>query len=135
MGTITFGNVLLQGGVDKWVAGLIQSVLGNMSGAWVWFILVLLTGLGSQIVSNLALAALVLPITASLASLYGFHPLAACLSVGFACNVAIMFPFSSLTGAAAMMGGGEYVNPRDFIWYGLCVTITVSVITYKQDIP
>lgn len=130
VGTITFGNVLLQGGVDKWVAGLIQSVLGNMSGAWVWFIMVLLTGLGSQIVSNLALAALVLPITASLANLYGFHPLAACLSVGFACNVAIMFPFSSLTGAAAMMGGGEYVNPRDFIWYGLCVTITVSVITF-----
>lgn len=130
VGTITFGNVLLQGGVDKWVAGLIQSVLGTMSGGWVWLIMVILTGLASQIVSNLALAALVLPITASLASLYGFHPLAACLSVGFACNVAVMFPFSSLTGAAAMMGGGEYVNPHDFIWYGFCVTLTVSVITF-----
>ena len=50
--------------------------------------------------------------------------------MGFACNVAIMFPLSSLTGAAAMMGGGEYVNPRDFIWYGLCVTLTVSLITF-----
>ena len=71
-----------------------------------------------------------LPITASLASAYGFHPLASCLSVGFACNVAIMFPFSSLTGAAAMIGGGEYVHARDFVWYGFWTTLTVSLITF-----
>lgn len=130
VGTITFGSVLLQGGVDKWAAGTIQSLLGGISGIWVWLAMVLLTGLASQVVSNLALVALMLPITASLASAYGFHPLAACLSVGFAANVAVMFPFSSLTGAAVMIGGGEYVHPHDFIRYGLYTTLTVSVITF-----
>lgn len=130
VGTITFGNVLLLGGVDKWAAGLIQSALGGVSGIWVWLVMVLLTGLASQVVSNLALVALMLPVTASLATVYGFHPLASCLSLGFACNVAVMFPFSSLTGAAAMMGGGEYVHARDFVWYGFWTTITVSVITF-----
>lgn len=130
VGTITFGSVLLQGGVDKWAAGLIQSVLGGISGVWVWLVMVLLTGLASQVVSNLALVALMLPITASLASAYGFHPLASCLSVGFACNVAIMFPFSSLTGAAAMIGGGEYVHARDFVWYGFWTTLTISLLTF-----
>lgn len=130
IGTITFGDVLLKGGVDKWAAGAIQSLLGDISGAWVWFAMVILTGLASQVVTNLALVALMLPITASLATAYGFHPLAACLSVGFASNVAVMFPFSSLTVAATMMGGGEFVRPRDFVFYGFCTTLTVSTITF-----
>ncbi len=130
IGTITFGTVLLQGGVDKWAAGVIQSLLGGISGVWVWFFMVVLTALASQVVSNLALVALMLPITASLAAIYGFHPLAACLSIGFAANVAIMFPFSSLTCAAVMIGGGEYVHPRDFVVYGLFTALTVSVITF-----
>lgn len=130
IGTITFGAVLLQGGVDKCVAGLIQSALGGISGIWVWLVMVLLTGLGSQIVSNLALVAFMLPVTARLASLYGFDPLLSCLSVGFACNVAVMFPFSSLTGAAAMTGAGEYVHPRDFIVFGFFTAISVSLITF-----
>ena len=62
IGTITFGDVLLQGGLDKWAADHIQKMAGDLSGAWVWFIFVVLTGLASQIVTNLALAALVLPI-------------------------------------------------------------------------
>lgn len=130
VGTITFGSVLLMGGVDKWAAGLIQEALSGVSGVWVWFGMILLTALASQIVSNLALVALLLPITASLATSFGFPPLAACLSVGFACNVAVMFPFSSLTGAAAMMGCAEYFNKNDFAWYGFWTAILMSVTTF-----
>ncbi|MDL2314100.1 SLC13 family permease [Desulfovibrio sp. OttesenSCG-928-C14] len=126
VGTITFGDVLLKGGVDKWAAGLIQSMLGDISGTLVWFCLVVFTGLASQIVTNVALVALMLPITAGLAAVYGFNPLAACLSVGFACNVATMFPFSSLSVAAAMMGGEEFVKPKDFMLLGLLTTLAVS---------
>jgi len=130
VGTITFGSVLLMGGVDKWAAGIIQNLLSGISGTWVWFGMILLTALASQVVSNLALVALLMPITASLATSFGFHPLAACLSVGFACNVAVMFPFSSLTGAAAMMGCAEYFNKNDFAWYGFWVTIMMSITTF-----
>ena len=130
IGTITFGDVLLQGGLDKWAADHIQKMAGDLSGAWVWFIFVVLTGLASQIVTNLALAALVLPIMASLALSYGFHPVAACLSVGFACNVATMFPVSSVTVAAAMMGAGEYLRPNDFILTGLLTSLCISILGF-----
>ncbi len=130
IGTITFGDVLLKGGLDTWAARHIQALAGDLSGVWVWFIFVVLTGLASQVVTNLALAALVLPIMANLALAYGFHPVAACLSVGFACNIATMFPFSSLTVAAAMIGGGEYVRPGDFLLSGLMTTLSISVLSF-----
>lgn len=130
IGTITFGDVLLTGGLDKWAAQHIRLLVGDLSGVWVWLIFVVLTGLASQIVTNLALAALILPIMAHLAISYGFHPIAACLSVGFACNISTMFPFSSLTVAAAMIGGGEYVHPRDFMVTGLITTLSISILSF-----
>ena len=130
VGTITFGNALLIGGLDKWAAQQIQILAGELSGAWVWLLFVILTGLASQVVTNLALAALVIPIMANLAIAYGFHPIAACLSVGFACNIATCFPFSSLTVAAAMMGGGKYVKPRDFLTTGLITTLSISTLSF-----
>lgn len=130
IGTISFGDVLLKGGLDNWAARYIQILAGDLSGVWVWFIFVILTGLTSQVVTNLALAALLIPIMASLALSYGFHPVAACLSVGFACNIATMFPFSSLTVAAAMIGGGEYVHSRDFMLTGLLTTLSISILSF-----
>lgn len=130
IGTLSFGNVLLLGGLDTWAANQIQILAGNLSGAWVWFIFVVITGLASQVVTNLALAALLIPIMANLAIGYGFHPIAACLSVGFACNIATCFPFSSLTVAAAMIGGGEYVQSKDFLATGLITTISISIISF-----
>ena len=130
IGTLSFGNVLLLGGLDAWAADKIQMLAGDLSGVWVWFFFVVITGLASQVVTNLALAALLIPIMANLAISYGFHPIAACLSVGFACNIATCFPFSSLTVAAAMIGGGEYVQSRDFLVTGLITTISISVISF-----
>lgn len=130
IGTITFGDVLLTGGLDRWAAEHIRLLAGDLPGAWVWLFFVVLTGLASQIVTNLALAALIIPIMAHLSITYGFHPIAACLSVGFACNIATMFPFSSLTVAAAMIGGGEYVRTRDFMVTGLITTLSISILSF-----
>ncbi len=130
MGILAFGDVLLAGGVDKWMAGLIRGMLGEMSGLWVCFFLIMFTGLASQVISNMALIALVIPMTANLAATYGFNALAACVAVGMTSNVAIMFPFSSVTVAAAFMGGAEYVKTRDFALFGLITSITISVIVF-----
>ncbi len=130
MGILAFGDVLLAGGVDKWMAALLQSILGDMSGLWVLFFLILFTGLASQVISNLALIALVIPMTSNLAAVYGFNALAACVSVGMAANVAIMFPFSSVAVASAYMGGAEYVRTRDFALYGLITSIVISVVVF-----
>ena len=130
LGILAFGDVLLAGGIDKWLAALLQDVLGNISGLWVWFICVLFTGLAFQVVTNLALISLVIPMTASLAAIYDFNALAACVSVGMTANVAVMFPFSSVGSAAAITGGGEYAFTRDFAGYGFMVSLTISVLVF-----
>ena len=127
MGILAFGDVLLAGGVDKWMAASIQSILGDVSGIWVMFFLILFTGLTSQVISNIALIALLIPMTANLAAIYGFNALAACIAVGMTSNIAIMFPFSSVTVAAAYMGGGEYVRTKDFALFGFITSIVISI--------
>ncbi|MDL2307180.1 anion permease [Desulfovibrio sp. OttesenSCG-928-C06] len=129
-GIMAFGEVLLAGGVDKWMAGLIQAMLGDISGILVWFMLILLSGICSQIITNIALMSLVIPLAASLAVVYNLSPLAVCLTVGMASNVAIMFPFSSVTAAAAIMGGQEYSRPRDFAGFGFIVTLVISCTVF-----
>ena len=130
MGILAFGEVLLDGGVDKWCALVIQNLLGDVHGASVWFFLILFTCLCSQFVTNIALASLVIPLTANLAAVYGFNALAACVSVGMVSNVAVMFTFSSVTPAVAIMGAEEYSHPRDFMKFGFLVTIIISSIVY-----
>ena len=82
IGAIAFGQVLLKGGVDKWMAQCIQMLLGDIHGLLVWFALVFITGFFSQIIMSLAVIPLMLPITAGLAGIYGFDPLLACISGG-----------------------------------------------------
>lgn len=130
IGAIAFGQVLLMGGVDKWMALGIQTLVGDVQGAWVWFALVLLTGFLSQIILSLAVIPLMLPITASLASTYGFDPLQACLSVGFVSNLTTMFPFSSVAVAAVIGGGEGYARAQDFVLSGLMNTVLVTAITF-----
>lgn len=130
LGILAFGEVLLNGGVDKWLAALIQGILGDVSGVLVLFFVIIFTGVCSQIVTNIALVSLVIPLTATLAANYGLNPLAACVAVGMTSNVAVMFPFSSVTAASAMMGGAEYMRPKDFAGFGLIVTLVISCVVF-----
>ena len=130
IGAIAFGQVLLKGGVDKWMAQCIQMLLGDIHGLLVWFALVFITGFFSQIIMSLAVIPLMLPITAGLAGIYGFDPLLACISVGFVSNLTTMFPFSSVPVAAVIAGSEGYAQPKDFIISGFLNTTIVTVITF-----
>lgn len=130
IGAIAFGQILLQGGVDKSFAHYMQLLLGDVSGVWVWFFLVLLTALVGQIIISFALIPLMIPITASLAVVYGFDPLVACLSVSFVVNLSTMFPFASVP-VAVIMGAGEgYANARDFLGVGLFCALSMTIISF-----
>ena len=130
IGAIAFGQVLLKGGVDKWMAQCIQMFLGDIHGLLVWFALVFITGFFSQIIMSLAVIPLMLPITAGLAGIYGFDPLLACISVGFVSNLTTMFPFSSVAVAAVIAGSEGYAQPKDFIISGFLNTTIVTVLTF-----
>lgn len=130
LGILAFGDVLTSGGVDKWMALVLKDILGEISGHWVWLICMLFCAIMSNVLSNLALISLVVPMAANLASAYGINPVAVCVSVGMVSNMAMMFPFSSLSAAAAFGGGKEYAHVRDFAGFGALMTIVVTLLTF-----
>ncbi len=130
VGAVAFGQVLLEGGIDKWAAAGIQSLLGDVSGVVVWAALVFLTGFLSQIILCLAIIPLMIPITIGLAQLYGFDPLLACLSVGFVSNLTTMFPFSSVAVAIVMTSSDGYARSKDFILSGFLNTVGITLLVF-----
>ena len=127
-GALAFGQMLIDGSVDKWLAGLIGGMLEGMSPTMIWLILMTVSGLVSQCFSNVAVISLLLPVTAALAQRYGLNPVVTCLTVGMVANVGIMFPFSSPPTAATLMEAEGYVSARDFLRFSLPMLILASLI-------
>ena len=130
IGAVAFGQVLLDGGVDKWAAQGIQNILGDVPSVYVWCALVILTGFLSQIILSIAIIPLMIPITVGLAQLYGFDPLLACLSVAFVSNLTTMFPFSSVAVAIVLTSSEGYAQSKDFIMSGFLNTVAITVLTF-----
>lgn len=128
VGALVFGEMLIKGGVDKWLAQIIGGMLGNMSGTMVWLVLMTVTGLVSQCFSNVAVISLLLPVTAALSGQYGLNPVVACLTVGMVANIGIMFPFSSPPTAVTLMTSEGYVTSRDFLRFSLALIVSAAAI-------
>ena len=103
-GAILFGENLVAGGVDKWLGNILIHAIGDMSPLLVWFAVMIIGAMLSQVIVNLAVVGLFIPVTATLAVHYGLNPVVVCLTVGILCNVGIMFSVSSVPIAAAMLG-------------------------------
>ena len=127
-GAILFGENLVAGGVDKWLGNILIHAIGDMPPLLVWFVIMLIGAMLSQVIVNLAVVGLFIPVTATLAAHYGLNPVVVCLTVGMLCNVGIMFSVSSVPIAAAMLGSEGYSSPRDYIVYGFSVLIVCSMI-------
>lgn len=130
IGAVAFGQALLDGGLDKWAAAGIQSLLGDVPSVYVWCALVILTGFLSQIILSLAIIPLIIPITVGLAQLYGFDPLLACLSIAFVSNLTTMFPFSSIAVAIVLTSSEGLAQSRDFILTGFVNTVVITMLTF-----
>lgn len=127
-GAILFGENLVNGGIDKWLGALLINSIGDMPPLLIWFSIMILGAFLAQIIVNLAVVGFFIPVTATVAVHYGLNPVVVCLTVGIICNVGIMFPFSSVPIAAAMVGSEGYSSPRDYIFYGLAVLVVCSLI-------
>ncbi len=134
VGALAFGQMLINGGVDKWLANLISSILGDMSPMAVWLVLMVIAALISQAFSNVAVIGLLLPVTATLAQQYGLNPVVVCLTVGMVANIGIMFPFSSPPAAAAIIGSDGYVEPRDFLKFALPMLACAIIVAFLTGV-
>lgn len=127
-GAILFGESLVAGGVDKWLGNVLIHAIGDMPPLLVWLAIMVIGAMLSQVIVNLAVVGLFIPVTATLAVHYGLNPVTVCLTVGILCNVGIMFSVSSVPVAAAMLGSKGYSSPRDYVLYGLAVLAASSLI-------
>ena len=127
-GAILFGESLVAGGVDKWLGNVLIHAIGDMPPLLVWLAIMVIGAMLSQVIVNLAVVGLFIPVTATLAAHYGLNPVTVCLTVGILCNVGIMFSVSSVPVAAAMLGSEGYSSPRDYVLYGLAVLAASSLI-------
>lgn len=124
MASTLLGEVLVKGGIDKWLANGITALLGDsLSPFWAWIALVFLSGFVSQFASNTGSITLFVPITAALASVYGYNAVAACVTVGMSVNLASMFPFSAATIAVAMDSAEGHVRAMDFPLSGIIMLV------------
>lgn len=130
LGGLVIGDALQTGGVDTWLSELLKTMLGNVSGTLVWFLIVLLSALLSQVVNNLAVMALFTPIIINLGYAFGFNPIAAALSIGMVSNIGVMFPFSSTPIAVSISGAKGYASMVDYAWLGLFICIIGSIIVF-----
>ena len=127
-GALAFGDMLIKGGVDKFLAAHLGDILDDMSPTTVWVVLMALSGLVSQAFSNVAVIGLMLPVTAAISVEYGLNPIVTCLTVGMVSNIGIMFPVSSPPTAVTLMGAEGYTNARDFLRFSVPMIALASVI-------
>ncbi len=130
VGGLVIGDALQAGGVDKWLANLLATWLNGASGEWVWFALVLISALLSQVLNNFAVMAVFTPIAIHLGNSFGFNPVAAAISIGMVSNIGVMFPFSSTPTAVSISGAKGFATVGDYARLGFLICIAGAAIVF-----
>lgn len=125
-GATLFGQVLVAGGVDKWMAQLAQGILGDMPGIAVWWVLLMVCVTLSQALNSLGMIGIMVPFAANLAPHYGLNPVLICLTMGMVAQFGMVFPFSGLPVAMATGGGDGRIRAQDFILNGIVMLPIVA---------
>ncbi len=130
MGAGVLGISLNSTGVDEWLALGIKSITGGMSGVWVMFIILIITAFMTQVITNLAVISLMVPVVISLAPMFGLNPILWALLIGMSANNGLVFPFSSITISVAVLGSEGYANVRDFFKYGIAAITAGAIVIF-----
>ncbi|MDQ7003386.1 MAG: SLC13 family permease [Ghiorsea sp.] len=123
-GAIAIGKALSDTGAATWLAHTL--IPGDMMGLALIALLVLITLLFTESVSNAAAVAIVLPIAIPVGAAVGIEPIVIALTVGIIAGFAFMLPMG--TPPNAMIYGSGYVNPIHMLKYGAVLSITALVM-------
>lgn len=129
------GMALAQGfsetGLAKWIASQV-SLLDGMALLLLMLILVASINFLTEITSNLATTAMILPILAPMALAFDIHPYSIMVSVTIAASCAFMMPVA--TPPNAVVFGSGYLRIWDMmrsgIWMNIISIILVTIFTY-----
>ena len=117
-GAIAIGKALSDTGAATWLAHTL--IPGDMIGLALIALLVLITLLFTESVSNAAAVAIVLPIAIPIGGAVGIDPVVIALTIGIVAGFAFMLPMG--TPPNAMIYASGYVNPLSMLKYGIVLS-------------
>ncbi len=122
---LSLGNALTSTGAATWVITMLLSTIGgNVSPLIIILILMLVSAALTQVISNVGLAAILVPIVTTLAKHLNLPAATFAVPVAVACSLSFMFPMSDPT--IAIGHGTGYLRSKDILRAGLPITL-VSV--------
>ena len=127
-GALSLGAALLNTGAAEWLITDIVSVLGsNPSTILIMVVLMIIAVCITQVMSNIALAAILVPLSVTLAQAQGLPVGQYAVPVAIACSLSFMLPMADPT--VAMAYGTGYVKIKEILKAGVPLVVIGIIIT------
>lgn len=127
-GALSLGAALLNTGAAAWLIDDLLGLLGtNATTLTIMILLMVIAVLITQVMSNIALSAILIPLSVTLASAQGQPIGIYAVPVAIACSLSFMFPMADPT--VAMAYGTRYVNIKEILKAGIPMVIIGIILT------
>jgi solute carrier family 13 (sodium-dependent dicarboxylate transporter), member 2/3/5 len=127
-GALSLGAALLNTGAASWLINDLIGLMGNNpSTLLITILLMVVAVLITQVMSNIALSAILIPLSVTLASAQGLPVGTYAVPVAIACSLSFMFPMADPT--VAMAYGTGYVNIKEILKAGVPMVIIGIILT------
>ena len=127
-GALSLGAALLNTGAANWLVQGIVSLMGsNASTVVIMIVLMVIAVTITQVMSNIALSAILVPLSVTLAQAQGQAIGIYAVPVAIACSLSFMLPMADPT--VAMAYGTDYINIKEIFKAGLPLVIIGIILT------
>ena len=127
-GALSLGAALLNTGAAAWlIQDLINMMGSNVSTLGIMLLLMVIAVLITQVMSNIALSAILVPLSVTLAAAQGQPIGIYAVPVAIACSLSFMFPMADPT--VAMAYGTGYVKIKEILKAGIPMVVIGIVLT------
>ncbi len=127
-GALSLGAALLNTGAASWLIKDIVAMLGsNPSTLIIMLVLMIIGVIITQVMSNIALSAILIPLSVTLAQAQGQPIGVYAVPVAIACSLSFMLPMADPT--VAMAYGTKYVNIKEILKAGVPLIVIGIIVT------
>jgi solute carrier family 13 (sodium-dependent dicarboxylate transporter), member 2/3/5 len=127
-GALSLGAALLNTGAAEWIINILIGFLGNdPSTLVIMLLLMVIAVLITQVMSNIALSAILVPLSVTLAAAQSLPIGTYAVPVAISCSLSFMFPMADPT--VAMAYGTGYVKIKEILKAGIPMVIIGIILT------
>lgn len=127
-GALSLGAALLNTGAANWMIHDLVGMLGNNASTLaIVLLLMIISVIFTQVMSNIALAAILVPLSVTLSSAQGLPIGTYAVPVAIACSLSFMFPMADPT--VAMAYGTGYVKIKEILKAGIPMVVIGIILT------